>query len=62
MAVYRVYVLDEAGRVAGPPHILDCADDDEAALRARQYLDGQVVEVWAGARLVIALKPGSEPA
>jgi hypothetical protein len=57
VAVYRVYILDQDGRVAGPPRILDCADDAEAVRQARQHLDGKVVEIWEAARRVIALEP-----
>jgi predicted dinucleotide-binding enzyme len=53
---YRVYFIDRAGHVSRPPQIVECADDQEAAQKAKQLVDGQDVEVWDGPRFVIGLK------
>ena len=52
MATYRVYFLDDGAHISRPPIILECADDDEAARKARQYIDGKDIEVWRGDYLV----------
>jgi hypothetical protein len=60
MTAYRVYFVEESTcRVAGPPKVLECADDNEALQKARQLVDGKDVEVWEGPRL-IARFPKSE--
>jgi hypothetical protein len=57
VSVYRVYVLESDGRVATPPRVIECADDDHAISEARQYLDGKAVEVWRDASCVARLEP-----
>jgi hypothetical protein len=59
MTAYRVYFVDDTGHVAGPPKIVECADDNEALQKAKQLIDGKDLEVWEGPRL-IARFPASE--
>jgi hypothetical protein len=46
MPDYRFYYLGKDGRVAGPPKVVDCNDDEAAAEEAKQFLDGRVIEIW----------------
>jgi hypothetical protein len=48
---YRIYVLDRDGHVTGPSKIVAFKTDEEALAHARQFLDGNTVEVWLGPRL-----------
>jgi hypothetical protein len=57
MTVYRVYKLREDGRISGPPHVIDCRDDDAAMLEANRLLKGHVREVWDLARFVGRIDP-----
>ena len=58
VSAYRVYVLDENGHVLGPPNIVVCDDDAQAAHRAaRYYLNGKPIEVWDEARRVVKFNP-----
>ncbi len=57
MTVYRVYKLREDGRVSGPPHVVDCRDDEAAMREAHDLLDGHVCEVWDLARFVGRIEP-----
>jgi hypothetical protein len=57
MTVYRVYKLSEDGRVSGPPHVIDCRDDEAAMCEARSLLRGHVREVWDLARFVGRIDP-----
>jgi hypothetical protein len=43
---YRLYYLDLDAHISVPPEVIDAADDNEAALKAKQYLDGKDIEVW----------------
>ena len=61
MQEYRVFLIDQNGRIAEPAQILECADDKAAVEQARQYLDGRAVEVWNGARRVVHLDPTHPP-
>ena len=56
MSAYRIYSIDRAGHIIRPPEIVECANDQEAAQNAKQFLDGQEIEVWDGSRFVIGLK------
>jgi hypothetical protein len=53
--VYRAYPL-KADLIADVPHIIECATDDEAVERAKQYFDGSDIELWEGPRFVRSLK------
>ena len=44
MPHYRVYIIEEHGRLVGAAEF-DCADDQEAKERAREF-DGQHAELW----------------
>jgi len=52
MPSYRLYFLDAGAHVTGPPVIIECTDDDEAVKTARQYVDGQELELWRDSRLI----------
>jgi hypothetical protein len=53
MPMYRVYFVDREGHIERPPEVIQCADDKEAAEKAKQFIDGQDIEVWDQARLVV---------
>jgi len=57
MAVYRVYKLRDDGRISGPPHVIDCRDDEAAMREARRLLRGHRREVWDLARFVGRIDP-----
>jgi hypothetical protein len=57
MLDYRVYLLDDEGRVSQVPRMIRCATDEDATRRARQFQQRQAVEIWQGARLVIKIAP-----
>ena len=61
MTVYRVYKLREDGRISGPPHVIDCRDDEVAMREARRLLQGHVREVWDLARFVGRINPARKP-
>jgi hypothetical protein len=53
MAYYRIYPLNQLGRIAGNGVDVICADDSEACRHARHMLaDIGRAEVWSGARYV----------
>jgi hypothetical protein len=57
---YRVYLLNEEGRITDPPEII-WADDDEGAIRqAKARLAEHAVEVWREGRLVVRLEPSGK--
>jgi hypothetical protein len=41
------------GHISGPPHVIECEDDQEAIGKAVQYTNGKSVELWNGARFVV---------
>jgi hypothetical protein len=57
MLEYRVYLLDNQGRVSHIPRMIRCPTDEDATRRARQFQEHQAVEIWQGARLVIKIAP-----
>jgi hypothetical protein len=59
--LYRVYFVDRSGHVSTPPEIVDAIDDQEATQKARQFVDGQDLEVWDESRLVVRIPAGRPP-
>jgi hypothetical protein len=57
MPHYRLYTIGADGHIEGPPAEIDCPDDPAAVQEANKVLDGQAIEVWQKARLVIRLEP-----
>jgi hypothetical protein len=55
VTAYRAYTVAN-GRITDAPHVIECATDDEAIERARQYVDGNDIELWEGPRFIRALK------
>ena len=58
MPHYRIYFLDNGGRIARAAEVVDCEDDEQAQEAARQviatrkFIDGKDIEVWQGVRRV----------
>ena len=57
MPTYRVYTLSKDGHIDTRPKLIECPDDKAAMEQARQWLDGQLLEVWNEARKVGTLDP-----
>jgi hypothetical protein len=57
MPEYRFYTLGKDSRVVGAPMVLKCQDDQAAVDKAKQFLDGRVIEIWNLTRLVTRLDP-----
>jgi|AraplaMF_Cvi_mMS_1032046.scaffolds.fasta_scaffold21119_5 hypothetical protein len=57
MREYRFYLLDEHGKIFGPPSHGKFEDDAAASLHARELSDSFMLEVWTGARLVERVPP-----
>ncbi len=51
MAGYRLYFLDDNGRIRDAAEF-ECDGDDEALVQARSRADGRAMELWSGARVV----------
>ena len=56
MPTYRAYHIKDDKHFAGPPAIIEAADDAAAIEQARQLVDGHDVELWESARFVIGFK------
>jgi hypothetical protein len=54
---YRIYTLGKVGHIAGPPTVIDAADDQAAHQEAKRVLDGHGIEVWYGARRIAKFDP-----
>jgi hypothetical protein len=60
MATYRIFKFDARdGHALGAPVIVESEKDDDVIEKARQYIDGALIEVWQGKRLVQRLQPKS---
>ena len=55
MPEYRAYTVDDDGHFSGF-EVFTSSDDTGATERAKRLVDGQDVELWNGARLVVILK------
>ena len=58
MAGYRLYFLDDNGRIRDAAEF-ECDGDDDALVLAETHHDGRDMELWSGARIVqkIARRP-----
>jgi hypothetical protein len=46
VVAYRLYTLNQEGKVWGPAHIVECKDDEAALAEGRRYVDSHDIEVW----------------
>jgi hypothetical protein len=60
MRPYRIYVVTNDGHITAPPHIIECADDQEAIGKAVHYTNGKAAELWECARFIVRF-PSDEP-
>ncbi len=51
MAGYRLYFLDDNGRIKDAAEF-ECDSDDEALIQADMRHDRRAMELWSGARVV----------
>ena len=49
---YRLFVLDDSGRVKSVPMVITALDDAAATHEAEATVAGRAAELWQGARLV----------
>lgn len=52
MPTYRVYFIDRGAHISRPPEVIECANNDEAVKKARQFIDGHAIELWREGLLV----------
>jgi len=50
---YRIFFVNQERFITGPPKIIDCADDQEAIMHAKQFIDGRDIELWEKSRCVM---------
>ena len=55
MRQYRVYFIDRGAHISYPPEIIESENDKDAAVKARQLIDGHYLELWHEDRLVAIL-------
>jgi hypothetical protein len=56
MPKYRAYQLDGAGHATGPPAVLEAATDEEALVKAMEWLIGLDLEIWDEARCIARIE------
>ena len=61
MSVYRCYLINANGRIAGPATAFEASHDDDALAHAKRLCDGNPkctgVELWCGAQRIGAYRP-----
>ncbi len=50
---YRIFFLDPDSYITQPPQIVECADDQEAIQKAKQFIDGHDIELWEKDRCIV---------
>jgi len=56
---YRVFFMDDQGRIKKSKALKTCTSDQEATLEAERLVDGRRLELYDGCRLVLSI-PGKE--
>ena len=57
MSNYRIYRIEEDGRIAHAPIVVTCATDEEAIERAQQYRNRLPIELWERERFIKRFGP-----
>jgi hypothetical protein len=52
MPKYSIFFRDPTHYITPPAKIIECADDQEAIQKAKQFIDGRDIELWEKARLI----------
>jgi hypothetical protein len=55
--VYRAYVIGPDGGIL-VAHVLDCQTDEEAISKAKEYANGNAVELWNRGRKIAFIPVG----
>ena len=55
-AAYRLFFLDEQGRISKSKKLESCQNDEDAVTQARCWADGRTLELYDGCRLVLRLE------
>lgn len=55
-AAYRLFFLDEQGRISKSKKLKSCQNDEDALTQARCWADGRTLELYDGCRLVLRLE------
>ena len=53
MLEYKIYRLDQQGKISTPPEVVTSDNEQAVVEKARALADSCDVEVWQGPRLVI---------
>ncbi|HUO91941.1 MAG TPA: hypothetical protein VMU22_03425 [Rhizomicrobium sp.] len=59
MPEYKIYCLDEGGRIVSR-HDIQCSNDHEAFKKAHEFCAAYDVEVWRGTSRTLTLAKGSK--
>ena len=54
---YRLYTIGGDGHIDSPPKVFVTENDEEAIRAAQPFVDGHLLELWEGGRLVAKLSP-----
>lgn len=54
MAEYRVYAIGDDGHIVKSTPLI-CVDDGQAVQKAREFCEGDTLEIWSGERFVARL-------
>jgi hypothetical protein len=60
MPEYRVFRLDDAGKILGPSSAATFDGDQEAIREVRKTLNGATLEIWEGPRRIATIRPGEK--
>jgi hypothetical protein len=60
MPQYRIYTVKPDGHLSGPPQVVECPSDQDAVKEAKRFLDGHLIEIWEGTRVVFRIDPAND--
>lgn len=60
MPEYRIFRLDDAGKILGPSEAISYENDQDAIRETRKTLDGATLEIWDGPRRIATLRPNEK--
>jgi len=57
MPEYRIFRLDDAGKILGPSEAIQFENDQNAVRETRKTLSGATIEIWEGPRRIATIRP-----
>jgi hypothetical protein len=60
MPEYRIFRLDDEGKILKPSEAIKLESDQDAVREMRKTLNGATIEIWEGPRRIAIIRPNEK--